>query len=218
MKALVASFVLAILLLCIPATVAAGEQGIASWYTSATAGSLTANGEIFDPTTLSAAHKTLKFGTVVRVEDTKTGRSVEVRINDRGPFVEGRIIDLTPAAAKALGIYEQGIAPVSLEVLYEPLVPESKYNRPGDTGWYLLQLGSFSNTATVLKHYQRLTALGYKLKIAIVNNTLVRLSVRWIPEAQLEKTLAILKGLGFTEVLKLSEENPYTPLPLEVNR
>ena len=213
MKSSVLWISIAILLACVPSMITAGEQGIASWYTSATADSLTANGEVFDPTALSAAHKTLKFGTVVRVEDTKTGRSVEVRINDRGPFVQGRIIDLTPAAAKALGIYERGIAPVSLEVLYEPLVPESKYNRPGDTGWYLLQLGSFSNTATVLKHYQRLTALGYKLKIAIVNNTLVRLSVRWIPENQLEKTLAILKGLGFTEVLKLSEENPYTRTP-----
>jgi rare lipoprotein A len=182
---------------------------MASWYTSATADSLTANGEVFDPTTLSAAHKTLKFGTLVRVEDTKTGRSVEVRINDRGPFIQGRIIDLTPAAAKILGIYELGIAPVSLEVLYEPLVPESKYNRPGDTGWYLLQLGAFSNMSTVLRHYQRLTALGFKLKIAIVNRSLVRISVRWIPKDELERTLAVLKGLGFTEVLKLSEENPY---------
>lgn len=185
------------------------EQGIASWYTSDPNGNLTANGETFNPDSMAAAHKQLKFGSIVEVTDLQTGKSIEVRINDRGPYVEGRIIDLTPAAAKALGMYEKGIVPVALRMVYEPEVPESRYNRPGDTGWYLLQLGSFSNTKTVLAHYNRLVLAGYKLKIEVVNDSLVRMSVRWIPESQLEKTLVVLRSLGFKDVLKRSEENPY---------
>jgi len=185
------------------------EQGIASWYTSDPNGNLTANGETFNPDSMAAAHKHLKFGSIVQVTDLQTGKSIEVRINDRGPYVDGRIIDLTPAAAKALGMYEKGIVPVALRMVYEPEVPQSLYDRPGDTGWYLLQLGSFSNTKTVLAHYNRLVLAGYKMKIEIVNESLVRMSVRWIHESQLERTLAVLSTLGFKDVLKRSEKNPY---------
>ena len=90
---------------------AMAESGIASIY--AYAGEKTANGERANPTGLTAAHKTLPFGTRVRVVNKRNGKSVVVRINDRGPFVRGRIIDLTPAGARALGF--NGLAPVSLE-------------------------------------------------------------------------------------------------------
>jgi len=78
-------------------------------------GGRTASGERASPSAFTAAHRTLPFGTHVRVTDDRTGRSVVVRINDRGPFVRGRVIDLTPAAAHALGI--SGTAPVKLDVL-----------------------------------------------------------------------------------------------------
>ena len=78
-------------------------------------GGKTASGERVSPSAFTAAHRTLPFGTHVRVTDDRTGRSVVVRINDRGPFVRGRVIDLTPAAAHALGI--SGTAPVKLDVL-----------------------------------------------------------------------------------------------------
>ena len=91
-----------------------GTTGLASWYGAALAGKKTASGEPFDPNALTAAHRTFAFGKCVRVEVVETGASVEVRINDRGPFVEGRIIDVSEAAARALGFVEQGVARVRL--------------------------------------------------------------------------------------------------------
>jgi len=91
--------------------VASAQSGIASVYS----GERTANGEYAHASGLTAAHRTLPFGTRVRVTNESTGRSVVVRINDRGPFVRGRIIDLTPAGARALGM--DGLAHVTLEVV-----------------------------------------------------------------------------------------------------
>ncbi len=96
------------------------EVGIASWYGPGFHGNLTANGEVYDMYGISAAHKTLPFGTIVKVVDLETGRSVVVRINDRGPFIEGRIIDLSKGAAERLGIVQKGITKVGLRVLRRP--------------------------------------------------------------------------------------------------
>jgi len=93
-------------------TNAVAESGIASVY--AYSGSKTASGERANPSGLTAAHRTLAFGTQVRVTNRRNGRSVTVRINDRGPFVRGRVIDVTPAGARALGF--SALAPVKLEV------------------------------------------------------------------------------------------------------
>ena len=90
---------------------AATETGIASVYS----GEKTANGEYAHASALTAAHKTLPFGTMVKVTNMNTGRSVVVRINDRGPYIKGRIIDLTPAGARAIG--SAGLAVVELTVL-----------------------------------------------------------------------------------------------------
>jgi rare lipoprotein A len=91
---------------------AMAESGIASVY--AYSGSKTASGERANPAGLTAAHRTLAFGTHVRVTHRRNGRSVTVRINDRGPFVRGRVIDLTPAGARALGF--SGLAPVKVDL------------------------------------------------------------------------------------------------------
>ncbi len=96
------------------------ETGIASWYGPGFDGNVTANGEVYDMNGISAAHKTLPFGTVVRVVDFDTGRSIVVRINDRGPFIEGRIIDLSKGAAEKLGMVERGIIPVGLRIVRWP--------------------------------------------------------------------------------------------------
>ena len=90
----------------------ATTSGIAAVYSYK--GGKTASGEPANPANLTAAHRSLPFGTMVRVTNTRNGRSVVVRINDRGPFTRGRIIDLTPAAATELGF--SGLAPVSLEL------------------------------------------------------------------------------------------------------
>jgi rare lipoprotein A len=96
------------------------QLGVASWYGPGFHGKRTASGEIYDMYAMTAAHKTLPFGTIVKVVDLDTGRSVIVRINDRGPFVPGRIIDLSYAAAKELGMVEKGLARVGLKVLKWP--------------------------------------------------------------------------------------------------
>ncbi len=93
------------------------EAGYASWYGEKFHGRSTASGEIFDMNAYTAAHRSLPFGTRVRVTNEDNGRSVLVRINDRGPWVEGRIIDLSYAAAKQLGMLEAGVVRVRLEVL-----------------------------------------------------------------------------------------------------
>jgi rare lipoprotein A len=95
----------------------AAEVGIASYYGAKFHGRLTANGETFDMNELTAAHQRLAFGTRVRVTHLDANRSVIVRINDRGPFVKGRIIDLSQAAAAELQMTQSGLARVKLEVL-----------------------------------------------------------------------------------------------------
>lgn len=95
------------------------ETGIASWYGGRWIGRLTANGETYQQGDMTAAHKKLPFHTHVRVVDLKTGKSVVVRINNRGPFIRGRIIDLSVAAAQKLGTYDRGIAKVRIEALRE---------------------------------------------------------------------------------------------------
>lgn len=95
------------------------ETGVASWYGDAFHGKLTANGEIFDKRRISAAHRTLPMPTVVEVENLENGRRVVVRVNDRGPFAKDRIIDLSHAAADALGFTAQGTAKVRVRFLGE---------------------------------------------------------------------------------------------------
>ena len=96
----------------------ASETGIASWYGAPYHGQRSASGEIYDQEQLTAAHRTLPFGTKVRVHRLDSEVSVVVRINDRGPFVKSRVIDLSHAAAVQLGI--TGVAPVILEVVETP--------------------------------------------------------------------------------------------------
>ena len=95
----------------------AGAKGMASYYGYDGSGNRTATGERFNPEGLTAAHRHLPFGTRVRVTNTRNGRSVVVRINDRGPFIRGRIIDLSVAAARILGMMGSGVAPVRVEIL-----------------------------------------------------------------------------------------------------
>ncbi|WP_243369464.1 septal ring lytic transglycosylase RlpA family protein [Microvirga solisilvae] len=91
------------------------QSGRASWYGPGFQGRKTASGETFDTNELTAAHRTLPFGTKVRVVNKKTGKSVVVRINDRGPYAHGRVIDLSRASAQAIGL--SGVAPVSVAEL-----------------------------------------------------------------------------------------------------
>ena len=93
------------------------SRGMASWYGGRWIGRKTANGEIYRAADMTAAHRTLPFGTRVRVTDLKTGESTVVRINNRGPFIRGRVIDLSEAAASDIGMKRRGVVGVKLEVL-----------------------------------------------------------------------------------------------------
>lgn len=108
---------------------AAAQTGKASYYKS---GHRTANGERFDPHGYTAAHRTLPFGTKVLVTNVKTGKSVIVRINDRGPFIAGRHLDLSPRAAKKIGFYQAGLTKTHLKVLS---VGDGPYKR-SRRGWW----------------------------------------------------------------------------------
>ena len=92
------------------------ETGLASYYGAGDGynGRKTANGEIFNKNKLTAAHKTLPFGTIVKVKNLQNGKTIKVRINDRGPFVKGRIIDLSEKAAKKIDMVKQGVGQVKL--------------------------------------------------------------------------------------------------------
>jgi len=93
------------------------EKGIASWYGAALAGHHTASGEIFDPALMTAAHRTLKLGTMLEVKRTDNGRIVHVKVNDRGPMSHRFVIDLSSGAARKLGMLKMGVAPVELRIL-----------------------------------------------------------------------------------------------------
>lgn len=113
-SSVVAALLAALLPSATPAR-AASQRGLASYY--AAPGERTANGERFDMQRLTAAHRTLPFGTRVRVTNLRNGRHVVVRVNDRGPFVAGRLLDVSYAAARRLGLLETGVAPVSMRVI-----------------------------------------------------------------------------------------------------
>ena len=188
----------AMALVCVPAS--AGDEtvheleGQASWYGGKFQGRLTANGEVFDTAKLTAAHKTLPFDTIVQVIHLGNGRTVQVRINDRGPFVEGRVIDLSRAAADALDMAGEGVAPVRLTVISEPGEPKRS-----------IQVGSFgvrSNAETVGR---RLADAGLEAVIETgagsAGGSVFRIVVPNVPESALQATVDRLAAIGFESVL-----------------
>jgi rare lipoprotein A len=112
------------------------EQGLATWYTAPYKGRKAANGQLFSDRALTAAHRTLPMGSLITVTNLKTGQSAAMRITDRGPFVDGRILDLTIASAKATGVYSVGTAEVRLDVYQTPKPIERG-------GRWCVQIGAF---------------------------------------------------------------------------
>ncbi|ODT45921.1 MAG: hypothetical protein ABS70_02010 [Nitrospira sp. SCN 59-13] len=125
------------------------ERGSASWYGPGFHGNRTANGEVYDMHKLTAAHRTLPLGSVAVVRSLTTGRQVTVRINDRGPFARGRILDLSLAGAQAVGMVGRGTDDIELRVI-------SYEGKAGELGVLRVQVGSFAEPANALALVQRL--------------------------------------------------------------
>ncbi|MGD0903594.1 MAG: septal ring lytic transglycosylase RlpA family protein [Terracidiphilus sp.] len=125
------------------------EEGLATWYTAPYKGRKAANGQVFDDRALTAAHRTLPMGSLIVVTNLKTGQSSPMRITDRGPFAEDRIIDLTIASAKATGVYRAGLVQVRIDVYRTP--------KPIATGGrWCVQIGAFRSERAADKLKQQL--------------------------------------------------------------
>jgi rare lipoprotein A len=124
------------------------EEGNASWYGVPFNGRRASNGEIYDMNKLTAAHRTLPFDTMVRVTNLDNGKSTVVRITDRGPFVENRVIDLSQAAARAIDSIGPGVVPVRLEVITPGIDPTA--------GYFTVQVGAFRDPANAQRLRDRL--------------------------------------------------------------
>jgi rare lipoprotein A len=153
------------------------ERGIASWYGKKFHGRKTANGETYDMYGVSAAHKTLPLGTYVRVKNLNNGRQVDVRINDRGPFVQGRIIDLSYTAAKQIGIIGPGTAKVEITALGSAMPSGSKV-APGVSpapidftkGNFSLQAGAFADRKNAERQKRHLSQRYQNVHISTFDN------------------------------------------------
>ena len=121
------------------------EVGLASWYGRDFHGRRTSSGEIYDMYQMTAAHRTLPLGTRVEVIHLETGRSIQVRVNDRGPFIAGRVIDLSYGAARVLGMVGQGVAPVRVRTIAAAVAPTTAARVAAVPGRFTMQLGSFTS-------------------------------------------------------------------------
>jgi rare lipoprotein A len=174
-------------------------QGLASWYGGKFHGRLTSSGEIFDTNTMTAAHKTLPFGTMVKVTNLDNGTTAIVKINDRGPFVEGRIIDLSRAAADELGMVGTGVARVSLEIV----------GFASDKDLYAIQVGAYGLEKNAEKALAALEAAGFFTTIEKTTLGISRVLVRGIASKGLPETRKKLESLGFAQyVVKKERGDP----------
>jgi rare lipoprotein A len=144
-------------------------QGVASWYGPSFHGNPTANGELYDMWALTAAHRTLPFGTQVLVQSKETGKSVTVRINDRGPFIPGRVIDLSYGAARELAMIGKGTEDVILTILDSPSSGYSGNlsNRRAENYW--VQAGSFATLTQAVSLQEQLAIQYPQVRLKTVN-------------------------------------------------
>jgi rare lipoprotein A len=181
------------------------EEGLASWYGGKFQGRLTANGEIFDTNQLSAAHRSLPFGTIVKVTNLENGSSIEVRINDRGPFIEDRIIDLSRAAADALGMTKRGVAPVRLEMV-KAVDGQLRYH---------IQVGAFRVADNARRARLKMESQGLEVLEESTQDGITRILAADVAEEELEEVMDVLRRTGFKSFLlrqiKAPAGEPTTP-------
>ncbi len=200
------------------------EIGTASWYGSDFHGKLTANGERYDMHMLSAAHKTMPLPTLVRVTNLNNGRTVVVRVNDRGPFVKNRIIDLSHAAAKTLGFSRQGTAKVRIQTLdQKPTTKKAEStsatvktvaytvaSKPADnSGSVFVQVGAFSSKSNANRLRQLLLAQYPSIFLhtrQIVDQIFYRVRIGPFSDMQqVEETMVSLQKDGYSQAVAVIE-------------
>jgi rare lipoprotein A len=176
------------------------ENGIASYYAGKFQGRLTANGEIFDTMRYTAAHKTLPFNTIVKVINEANGKHIMVRINDRGPFVAGRIIDLSRAAAEAIDMVGSGLADVSVEIVKPG--DGKTYHRSGPpTSTIDIQIGAFSNSDNAIQTEKLLEENGFDVQLEVLPSGITRVIVMGVFIEDLDPVRIRLGSIGFPDVL-----------------
>jgi rare lipoprotein A len=172
------------------------QVGVASWYGIEEHGKKAASGERFSMYDHTAAHRSLPMGTVVRVTNLENGRDVIVRINDRGPFVDGRIIDLSYAAAKSIDMTENGTAKVKIEVISVPNRTEGYFDAK-----YTIQVGSFKDRENALSVKEKLDDDLEDVRVEALNlngDNYYRVRIgRFSKRRDAEKTASKLKKFGY---------------------
>lgn len=185
-------YLLLLLLFTLISSLYAYEQiGVASWYGGKFQGKPTANGEIFNTHDLTAAHKELPFNTVVTVTNMINGKSVVVRINDRGPFVGDRIIDLSYAAAKALDMVRDGTAQV--------LVETNEFEELRIT--YNIQIGAYKTIEYAREMKRKLEAAGFEPVAELANSGVTRIMIKGVSEEDTQPIVVRLAQLGIRNPL-----------------
>jgi rare lipoprotein A len=205
------------------------EEGIASWYGAEFDGKTTASGEVFDSKLMTAAHPALPFGTVLRVTNTQNGKQTTVRVNDRGPYVPNRIIDVSRAAAEQLDMLATGTAPVAIEkaavveagknapAIDQAPVPQSAAPvaapivlgpakvlpnpvDPASGKRYRLQVGSYKLTKYAADAFERLKRAGLSPAYERSGDN-YRVVVPEVGAADIERIAAVIGAAGFKEIL-----------------
>jgi rare lipoprotein A len=174
----------------------AAQEGFASWYGGKFQGRLTSSGEVFDTNLMTAAHKSLPFGTIVKVTDQENGKSTVVKINDRGPFVEGRIIDLSRAAAEELDMVGRGIARVSLEIV----------DFAASRALFAIQVGAFGLQRNAEKARRAVEEAGFLATLETTGIGITRVLARGLVEKDLPEAQKKLESLGFARILVRKEK------------
>ncbi|OQX30032.1 MAG: hypothetical protein B0D92_00590 [Spirochaeta sp. LUC14_002_19_P3] len=167
------------------------QTGIASWYGGIFHGRLTANGEVYDTYDLTCAHKTLPFGTLLEVKNLKNQKTIQVRVNDRGPFVDDRIIDLSYAAAKALDMIRDGTAKVLIST-DENSIPRARFK---------IQIGAWKDLKMARHHQSRLEKANIIPTASLTSSGITRLTMENIAESDMEGLVVRLESLGYKDLL-----------------
>ena len=166
-------------------------EGNASWYGGKFVGRQTANGEIFDTNLLTAAHKTLPFNTIVQVTNLDNGKKTVVRINDRGPFIDGRVIDLSKKAATEIDMIKSGTAKISLKILEMPKSPQVMD----------IQVAAFSNFTYAASMRNKLQNAGFSPKTSMSNSGIMRIVLSDVPINKSFEIVKKLESMGIDKML-----------------